>query len=72
MDKNNGSQLEGLTTEIGGLMEQDTNGKVQHIRKKTTNEPDGGIDYVRSVSEDFDYFGYIKELEIEKDGQEEK
>lgn len=65
MERNNGSQLEGITTEIGGLMEQDTNGQIQHIRKKTTNEPDGGIDYVRSVSGDCDYFEYIAELENE-------
>ena len=58
-ESNNGSMLEGLTTDLGGLMEQDTNGKVQHIRKTTTNEPDGGIDFVRSVSFDFDYFEYI-------------
>lgn len=59
--KNNGSMLEGLTTELGGLMEQDTNGKVQHIRKTITNEPDGGIDYFRSVNSEFNYFEYIKE-----------
>lgn len=59
-EKNNGSLLEGLTTELGGLMEQDTNGKVQHIRKTITNEPDGGIDYFRSVNPEFDYFKYIK------------
>lgn len=59
-DRNNGSMLEGLTSELGGLMEQDTNGKVQHIRKTITNEPDGGIDFIRSISNDFDYFEYIK------------
>lgn len=59
-ENNNGSMLEGLTTELGGLMEQDTNGKVQHIRKTITNEPDGGIDFIRSVSVDFDYFDYIR------------
>lgn len=59
-DRNNGSMLEGLTSELGGLMEQDTNGKVQHIRKTITNEPDGGIDFIRSISDDFDYFEYIE------------
>ncbi len=59
-DRNNGSMLEGLTSELGGLMEQDTNGKVQHIRKTITNEPDGGIDFIRSISNDFDYFEYIE------------
>lgn len=58
-ESNNGSMLEGLTTELGGLMEQDTNGKVQHTGKQQLNEPDGGIDFVRSVSFDFDYFEYI-------------
>lgn len=56
--------LEGLTTEIGGLMEQDTNGDIQHIRKTITNEPDGGIDYIRSVSKNADYFDYIRKLKI--------
>lgn len=60
MKNNNGSMLEGLTSELGGLMEQDTNGNIQHIRKTTTNEPDGGIDYIRSVNSDFDYFEYIR------------
>ena len=60
-DRNNGSMLEGLTSELGGLMEQDTNGKVQHIRKTITNEPDGGIDFIRSISDDFDYFEYREE-----------
>ena len=59
-DRNNGSMLEGLTSELGGLMEQDTNGKVQHIRRTITNEPDGGIDFIRSISNDFDYFEYIE------------
>lgn len=59
-DRNNGSMLEGLTSELGGLMEQDTNGKVQHIRKTITNEPDGGIDFIRSISNNFDYFEYIE------------
>lgn len=59
---NNGSMLEGLTAEIGGLMEQDTNGDIQQIRKTITNEPDGGIDYIRSVSKDTKYFSYLREL----------
>ena len=60
--KNNGSRLEGLRTEIGGLMQQDTDGKVEFLRQKITNEPDGGIDSISSVSADFDYFKYIREL----------
>ncbi len=61
-ERNNGSQLEGKTTEIGGLMVQDTNGEICHLVKTTTNEPDGGIDYERSIPEAFDYVGYIKSL----------
>lgn len=59
---NNGSMLEGLTTEIGGLMEQDTNGEIQHLRKTITNEPDGGIDYIRSVDNKTEYFEYVRRL----------
>ncbi len=54
--------LEGLTTEIGGLMEQDTNGEIQHLRKTITNEPDGGIDYIRSVDNKTEYFEYVRRL----------
>ena len=61
-DVNNGSMLEGLTSELGGLMEQDTNGKIQHIRKTITNEPDGGIDFIRSIDGNFDYGEYIKNI----------
>jgi len=62
LENNNGSQLEGLRTEIGGLMQQDTDGKVEFLRQKITNEPDGGIDSVNSVASDFDYFEYLREL----------
>lgn len=62
MENNNGSSLEGLRTEIGGLMQQDTNGKVEFLRQKITNEPDGGIDSVSSVATDFNYFEYLREL----------
>ncbi len=62
---NNGSQLEGLRTEIGGLMQQDTNGKIEYLRKSITNEPDGGIDSINSVASDFDYFEYVRKLKKE-------
>ncbi len=68
--KNNGSSLEGLIMEVSGLMQQDTDGDVEYLRKKTTNEPDGGVDYIRSVKKDFDYFKYKDELRNEKDGEE--
>ena len=59
---NNGSRLEGLLTEIGGLMQQDTNGKVEILRHKITNEPDGGIDMEYKIDRDFDYWAYVEEL----------
>ena len=62
MKGNNGSRLEGLLTEIGGLMMQDTNGKVEFLRHKITNEPDGGIDAEHKVTSDFDYFDYVRKL----------
>lgn len=61
-ERNNGSQLEGKTTEIGGLMMQDTNGAVDFLKKTITNEPDGGIDYELSIPEDFDYVAYNEQL----------
>ena len=63
--KNNGSRLEGLRTEIGGLMQQDTDGKIEYLRQKITNEPDGGIDSVNSITSDFDYFTYLREMKGE-------
>lgn len=64
---NNGSWLEGLTTIIGGLMKQDTNGDIDHLTKTITNEKDGGIDYERSVDENTDYFKYLRELKKKKE-----
>lgn len=61
-DRNNGSFLEGFTTIIGGLIKQATNGDVDHITMTVTNEPDGGVDYIRSVKLGFDYFQYIRKL----------
>lgn len=62
MKRNNGSWLEGLRTEIGGLMQQDTNGRIEYLRHKITNEPDGGIDSESKVIEGFDYFKYLRDL----------
>lgn len=62
MAKNNGSDLEGLRIEIGGLMQRDTNGKIEFLRNKITNEPDGGIDSISSVASDIDYFDYLRKL----------
>ena len=61
-DHNNGSFLEGFTTVIGGLFKQATNGDVDHITKTVTNEPDGGVDYIRSVKDSFDYFSFLRQL----------
>ena len=62
MEKNNGSRLEGLVIEIGGLMQQATNGKIEFIRHKITNAPDYGIDSEYIVSSNIDYFAYLREL----------
>ena len=59
---NNGSRLEGRLIEIGGLMQQDTGGKVEFLRHKITNEPDGGIDSECKIAPDFDYFKYLRGL----------
>ncbi|QXC35584.1 hypothetical protein [Aeromonas sp. FDAARGOS 1407] len=57
-----GSILEGQSLEIGGLMQQDTGGDIEHLRKKTTNQQDDGIDYERIVKPNHDYFKYMREL----------
>ncbi|EGR2715003.1 hypothetical protein DUG80_24385 [Vibrio parahaemolyticus] len=57
-----GSILEGQSLEIGGLMQQDTGGDIEHLRKKTTNQQDDGIDYERIVKPSNDYFKYMREL----------
>lgn len=57
-----GSILEGKSLEIGGLIQQDTSGDIEHLRKKTTNQQDDGIDYERVVKPDADYFKYMREL----------
>ncbi len=68
--KNNGSGLEGLIMEVSGLMQQDTDGDIEYLRNKTTNEPDGGVDYIRSVKKGFDYFKYKDKLKDKKDVEE--
>lgn len=40
---------EGISLEIGGLMQQDTEGAIEHIRENNTNTRDSGIDYVREI-----------------------
>lgn len=62
-----GSALEGKSLEIGGLIQQDTDGEVEHTRTGTTTQADGGIDSIRHVKDGFNYFGYIENLKKEKD-----
>lgn len=62
----NGSILEGKSLEIGGLMQQDTSGDIEHLRKKTTNQQDDGIDYERIVKPNMNYFEYLRDLKKEK------
>jgi hypothetical protein len=57
---NKGSILEGKSLEIGGLIQQDTGGDVEHLRKLTTNQQDQGVDYERVVKPTVDYFEYIR------------
>lgn len=57
-----GSILEGKSLEIGGLIQQDTEGDIEHIRKNETNKPDDGVDYERIVKNGIDYNKYIMEL----------
>ena len=61
-ERKTGSKLEGKSLEVGGLMMQDTNGGIQHLRKLVTTSPDGGIDYERVIDSDIDYTEYIKKL----------
>ncbi len=63
---NKGSILEGKSLEIGGLIQQDTAGEVEHIRNKTTNQQDEGVDYKRIVQDNFDYFEYIRKIKNEE------
>ena len=58
----NGSKLEGKSLEIGGLIQQVTNGKVEHIRKGTTTQSDDGKDHERVVDSEFDYFAFMRTL----------
>jgi len=53
-------------------MMRDTGGKIEHIRRGTTLESDGGIDYERVINDkNLDYFEYVKKLKEEekKDGE---
>ena len=60
----NGSILEGKSLEIGGLMQQVTDGNVEHVRKGTTTQSDDGKDHERIIDRDsgFDYFKFLRDL----------
>ncbi len=60
-----GSIGEGRSLEIGGLIQQDTKGKVEHIRELHTNQQDKGVDYKRIIEPGFDYFEYISKIKDE-------
>ena len=64
-----GSILEGKSLEIGGLIQQDTEGDIEHIRRNETNKPDDGIDYERIIKNGIDYKKYIENLK-KKEGND--
>lgn len=57
---------EGKSLVIGGLMQQDTKGGIQHTKKTNTNTKDEGIDYEREINKDEckgkSYKDYIENL----------
>ncbi len=66
---NKGSILEGKSLEVGGLMQQDTGGDIEHLRKKTTNQQDDGVDYERVIKQNMNYFDYLRKAKSgEKNG----
>ena len=65
-NENKGSILEGKSLEIGGLIQQDTGGDIEHIRNKTTNQQDEGVDYKRVVKDGVKYFEYIRKIKNEE------
>ena len=52
-------------------MQQDTDGKVQYLRKTALNTPDGGIDGETTYPDDYDYQGYVRSLLDNKNADEE-
>ncbi|PSU60020.1 hypothetical protein [Photobacterium phosphoreum] len=57
-----GAILEGLTSEVLSLIQQDTAGKIEPIKDKTTYQQDGGVDLVVSVKEGEDFISYWDKL----------
>ncbi|WP_320034371.1 hypothetical protein [Halarcobacter sp.] len=61
--------MEGKSLEVGGLMQQDTGGDIEHLRKKTTNQQDDGVDYERVIKQNMNYFDYLRKAKSgEKNG----
>lgn len=60
-----GAILEGLTSEVLSLIQQDTGGKIEPLKDKTTYQPDGGVDIIASVKEGEDFLSYWDKLVTE-------
>lgn len=57
-----GAILEGLTSEVMSLIQQDTSGKIEIIKDKTTYQQDSGVDVVASVQGSFSFINYWDNL----------
>lgn len=66
-----GSELEGKLTEIGGLIQQDTGGKLEYLRQKTTSTPDEGVDHEIIINDpNFNIEKYFESLKKEEKNSE--
>lgn len=65
-----GAILEGLTSEVLSLVQQDTGGKIEPLKDKTTYQQDGGVDIVASVKEGESFINYWDKLV--EDSQQQK
>ena len=57
-----GAILEGLASEVMSLVQQDTAGKIELLKDKTTYQQDGGVDVVASVKEGESFIDYWDKL----------
>ena len=67
-----GARGEGKELEKGGLMVQDTAGKVEFMRTSVTNSKDEGVDFIKVVKGGFDYKKYNNELKNRREDREKK
>lgn len=67
-----GARREGKEIEKGGLMQQDTDGKIEFKRVTTTNEKDEGVDYEIIVKAGVDFKEYYNNLKKSENVNEEK